>query len=293
VLFDLGHVSSPEPFKKLFNQGMITADAFTDARGVYIDIREVELRDGKPFHSRTGEPLTRSGGKMGKRYKNGLPPEEVGEEYGVDTLRLYEMYMGPLEQSTPWSMEGIRGMQRFLQRVWRNLVSQEGRARRMPSGQEEDVALRKKLHRTISKVTDDIEGLRLNTAIAALIELNNDLVKKEAVSDEMARSLILMLSPFAPHLGEELWSIWGFGDGNLSVQEWPRPQTDLMVEETVILPVQVNGKVRASVEVPAGITEDEARELILELDNVRRYLPDSRGPRRFVYVPGRIFNIVV
>ena len=293
VLFDLGHVSSPEPFKKLFNQGMITADAFTDARGVYVDIREVELCNGKPFHSRTGEALTRSGGKMGKRYKNGLPPEEVGEEYGVDTLRLYEMYMGPLEQSTPWSMEGIRGMQRFLQRVWRNLVSQEGTARRLPSGQGEDVALRKKLHRTISKVTDDIEGLRLNTAIAALIELNNDLVKKEAVSDEMARSLVLMLSPFAPHLGEELWNIWGFGDGNLSVQEWPRPQADLMVEETVILPVQVNGKVRASVEVPAGITEDAAREMILELENVRRYLPDSGGPRRFVYVPGRIFNIVV
>ena len=294
VLFDLGHVSSPEPFRKLFNQGMITADAFTDSRGVYVDIREVELRDGQPFHSQTGEALARSGGKMGKRYKNGLPPEEVGEEYGVDTLRLYEMYMGPLEQSTPWSMEGIRGMQRFLQRVWRNLVSQEGTARRMPSGQGKgDVILRKKLHRTIAKVTDDIEGLRLNTAIAALIELNNDLVKQDAVSDEMARSLILMISPFSPHLGEELWRIWGFGDGDLSVQDWPQPVEDLMVEETVTLPVQINGKVRASVEVPVEITETAARELILELENVRRYLPESGAPKRFVYVPGRIVNIVV
>ena len=294
VLFDLGHVSSPEPFKKLFNQGMITADAFTDARGVYVDIREVELRDGRPFHSKTGEALTRSGGKMGKRYKNGLPPEEVGEEYGVDTLRLYEMYMGPLEQSTPWSMEGIRGMQRFLQRVWRNLVSRDGTARRTAPGKdEEDVALRKKLHRTMAKVTEDIEGLRLNTAIAALIELNNDLVGKEAVSEEVARSLVLMLSPFAPHLGEEVWSIWGFGDGDLSVQDWPQPQEDLLVEDTVTLPVQVNGKVRASVEVPAGITEETARDLILKLDNVRRYLPDSATPKRFVYVPGRIINIVV
>ena len=294
VLFDLGHVSSPEPFKKLFNQGMITADAFIDSRGVYVDIREVEMREGRPFHSQTGEALTRSGGKMGKRYKNGLPPEEVGEEYGVDTLRLYEMYMGPLEQSTPWSMEGIRGMQRFLQRVWRNLVSQEGTARRKPPEQdEEDMALRKKLHRTIAKVTEDIEGLRLNTSIAALIELNNDLVKKETVSEEMARSFVLMLSPFAPHLGEELWRIWGFGDGDLSVQEWPQPQPDLMVEETVTLPVQINGKVRASVEVPTGITEKAARELILELDNVRRYLPDSGDPKRFLYVPGRIINIVV
>ncbi|MGA1196237.1 MAG: leucine--tRNA ligase, partial [Candidatus Latescibacterota bacterium] len=126
ALYDLGYVSTPEPFKKLFNQGMITADAFIDERGVYVDIREVEFKDGVPFHSKTNKKLERSPGKMGKRYKNGLPPEEVGAEYGVDALRLYEMYMGPLEASTPWSMDGIRGMQRFLQRFWRNQISADG-----------------------------------------------------------------------------------------------------------------------------------------------------------------------
>ncbi|MBI2503103.1 MAG: leucine--tRNA ligase [Candidatus Latescibacteria bacterium] len=125
ALFDLGHVSTPEPFKKYFSLGMITADAFADERGVYVDIREVEIREGEPYQISTGKKLQRFAGKMGKRYKNGLPPEEVGEEYGVDTLRLYEMYMGPLDLSTPWSMEGIRGMQRFLQRIWRAFVTQE------------------------------------------------------------------------------------------------------------------------------------------------------------------------
>ena len=148
ALYDLGHVSTPEPFKKLFNQGMITADAFQDERGIYIDIRNVEFRDGEPFEVGTDKPLRRSGGKMGKRYKNGLPPEEVGREYGVDTLRLYEMYMGPLEASAPWSMEGIRGMQRFLQRVWRNFVDQD---REVKIGQGVEPELEKKMHQTIQK----------------------------------------------------------------------------------------------------------------------------------------------
>ena len=140
ALYDLGHISTPEPFKKLFNQGMITADAFQDERGVYIDIRQVEFRDGKAYQSGTDKKLKRSAGKMGKRYKNGLPPEEVGEEFGVDTLRLYEMYMGPLEASAPWSMEGIRGMQRFLQRVWRNFVDQN-RNIKLGQGIEPDLSV--------------------------------------------------------------------------------------------------------------------------------------------------------
>ena len=292
VLFDLGHVSSPEPFKKLLNQGMITADAYTDARGVYVDIRDVELRDGEPFHAKSGEALTRSGGKMGKRYKNGLPPEEVGEEYGVDTLRLYEMYMGPLEQSAPWSMEGIRGMQRFLQRVWRNLVSQDGGPKRLSSDAAEEIGLRKKLHKTIQRVTDDIDGLRLNTAIAALIEFNNDLVGCSGVSKDVARVLILLLAPFAPHISEELWQRWEFGNGDISSQNWPVSDSDLTAEETVTLPIQVNGKVRGNVEVPVDLGEDEVRSLVLQLENVQRHLGDAHI-KRFVFVPGKIINIVL
>ena len=292
ALFDLGHVSSPEPFKKQFSQGMLTADAFTDDRGVYIDIREVAFNaEGEPVHGRTGQRLTRVRGKMGKRYKNGLPPEEVGEEYGVDTLRLYEMYMGPLEQSAPWNMEGIRGMQRVLQRIWRNLVAQDGTAKIDDGTASDD--LRRLLHRTIERVTSDLEGLRFNTAIAALIELNNELVSLERVPAEVARTLILLLHPLAPHLAEELWERCALGSGDLSMHPWPEYDEALTRRDMVVLPVQVNGKVRATIEVPAATPEEEVRRQVLSLDNIQRHLPDSGQIKRMIHVPGRIVNIVV
>ena len=298
VLFDLGHVSSPEPFKRLFNQGMITADAFADGRGAYVDIREVDIRDGEPFHAKTDEKLTRFAGKMGKRYKNGLPPEEVGAEYGIDTLRLYEMYMGPLEASVPWSMEGIRGMQRFLHRVWRNFIERDGSPKNGPGEQDiaeggADEELKKLLHRTIEKVTTDVEELRFNTAIAALIEFNNAIVSRPFVPAWAARDFIRLLAPLAPHMAEELWQRWGFGAGDISRQQWPQVDHELIKEETCVLPVQVNGKVRASVEAPIDITEDALRPLVLELENVRRHLPVSGDIKRFILVPGKIVNVVV
>ena len=292
ALFDLGHVSSPEPFKKQFSQGMVTADAFTDHRGVYIDIRQVAFdANGEPVHAQTGQRLTRFRGKMGKRYKNGPPPEEVGEEYGVDTLRLYEMYMGPLEQSAPWSMEGIRGMQRVLQRIWRNLVAQDGSAK-IDDGPAPD-GLRRLLHRTTERITSDLEALRFNTAIAALIELNNELVPLERVPAEVARTLILLLHPLAPHLGEELWERCGFGSGDLSAQPWPDFDEALTRRDTIVLPVQVNGKVRATIEVPATTSEEAVRQQVLGLENIQRHLPDSGQIKRLILVPGRIVNIVV
>ena len=292
VLFDLGHVSSPEPFKRLFNQGMITADAFADSRGAYVDIREVDIRNGEPFHAKTDEKLTRFAGKMGKRYKNGLPPEEVGEEYGIDTLRLYEMYMGPLEASAPWSMEGIRGMQRFLHRVWRNFVDRDGTPK-LATPDEITPELQKLLHKTIVKVSDDIDGLRFNTAIAALIELNNDLVGVAGVSTELARYFFRLLAPMAPHLAEELWQLYGFGSGDLSVQTWPEADVSLLAEETVVLPIQVNGKVRSNIEVPVDIDETSLRALVLAQENVQKHVDEAAEIRRFIVVPGKIINIVL
>ena len=289
VLFDLGDVTSPEPFKKLFNQGMITADAFTDERGSYVDIRKVSLDGETATHTETGEKLNRFRGKMGKRYKNGLPPEEVGEEYGVDTLRLYEMYMGPLEQSAPWSMEGIRGMQRFLQRVWRNFVREDGE---ILVGDELSEPLSKSLHKTIVRVTEDIEGLRFNTAISGLIELNNELVSLDRIPESLARVFVLLLSPLAPHTAEELWLRCGFGDGDVSSQKWPEPDERMVQEETITLPVQVNGKVRGNIEVAVDIAEEDLRRKVLAMENVQRFLPDSREIRRFILVPGKIVNIV-
>ena len=292
ALYDLGHVSTPEPFKKLFNQGMMTADAFQDDRGVYIDIREVEFRDGEPVEKETGKTLHRSSGKMGKRYKNGLPPEEVGEEFGVDTLRLYEMYMGPLEASAPWSMEGIRGMQRFLQRVWRNFVDSD---RRVRIGESAALApeLERKLHQTIQKVTEDIEGLRFNTAIAALIELNNLLVSLDEVPQAVAKPFLNLLAPFAPHIAEELWEMAGLGRGNLSYQNWPDWDAAKAAEDMIVVPIQVNGKMRGQVEVPVRTGEEEIKSLVLDMESVQKYVADETAIKRFIWVPDKIVNIVV
>ena len=292
ALYDLGHVSTPEPFKKLFNQGMMTADAFQDDRGVYIDIREVEFRDGDPIEKGTGKTLHRFSGKMGKRYKNGLPPEEVGEEFGVDTLRLYEMYMGPLEASAPWSMEGIRGMQRFLQRVWRNFVDSD---RQVKIGESAALTtdLERKLHQTIQKVTEDIEGLRFNTAIAALIELNNLLVSLEEVPQAVAKPFLILLVPFAPHIAEELWEMANFGKGSLSRQSWPEWDAAKVAEDMIVVPIQVNGKMRGQIEVPVRTGEDQIKSLVLDMESIQKYVADETAIKRFIWVPDKIVNIVV
>jgi leucyl-tRNA synthetase len=289
VLYDLGHVSTPEPFKQLFNQGMITADAFTDQRGSYVDIRQVEVRGDDAFHRESGEKLNRFAGKMGKRYKNGLPPEEVGEEYGVDTLRLYEMYMGPLEASTPWSMDGIKGMQRFLQRIWRNFIGDDGQPL---IGGQADKALLKKLNQAIKKTGIELDHLRFNTAIATLISLNNDMVKLKTIPIEIAQSFLLLLNPLAPHISEEIWSRWGLA-GEVSQQDWPQADETLLKEDTMTLPVQINGKARASIEVAVGMDDEQLRQHILGLDVIKRHVPDPEKIKRFIIVPKRIVNIVV
>ncbi len=291
ALYDLGHVSTPEPFKKLFNQGMMTADAFQDERGVYIDIREVEFRDGTPVEKGTGKVLRRSFGKMGKRYKNGLPPEEIGKEFGVDTLRLYEMYMGPLEASAPWSMEGIRGMQRFLQRVWRNFVDSHRREMEEPAALTAD--MERKLHQTIQKVTEHIEGLRFNTAIAALIELNNLLVSSNGVPQAVAKPFLMLLAPFAPHIAEELWEMAGFGAGDLSGQSWPESDAAKAAEDLIVVPIQVNGKMRGQLEVPVRTGEDAIKSLVLNMESIQKYVADETAIKRFIWVPDKIVNIVV
>ncbi|MFL2540362.1 MAG: class I tRNA ligase family protein [Candidatus Latescibacterota bacterium] len=290
VLYDLGHISTPEPFKKLFNQGMITADAFQDDRGVYIDIRNVESRDGEHYEIGTNKKLQRSTGKMGKRYKNGLPPEEIGAEYGVDTLRLYEMYMGPLEASAPWSMEGIRGMQRFLHRVWRNFIDQDRNAK---IGNEINDKLEKKLHQTILKVTEHIEGLKFNTAIAALIELNNELVALQSVPQVVAKPFLKLLSPLAPHIAEEIWHLANLGDGELSLAAWPIADVDKLLEDQVLMPIQINGKIRGQIEVSVDLGQDEIKALALDVEGVKKYVPDTTNIKRFIFVPGKIINIVI
>jgi leucyl-tRNA synthetase len=287
VLFDLGHVSTPEPFGRLFNQGYILADAFQDERGVYVPAADV-VEDQGGFSYR-GRPVTRSHGKMGKSLKNSVSPDDVFAEYGVDTLRLYEMFMGPLDASKPWTTRDIVGVHRFVLRLWRSLVDPDSGD--LQVGEEEPRAeLLALTHRTIAAVTADLEALRFNTAVARFFELNNALVGEGAVPRMVADTFVRLLAPFAPHLCEELWERLGHGE-SVAFAPWPEFDPVLAAEETVTLVVQVNGKVRDRIPVPAGITAEEAQARALASEKVLPYLKGS-PPARVVVRPPGLVNIV-
>jgi leucyl-tRNA synthetase len=286
VLYDLGQISSFEPFRKLFNQGYIQAYAFRDARGVIVPAEDVEERDGTYFYE--GQEVFREYGKMGKSLKNVVTPDEMCERYGADTFRVYEMAMGPLDVSRPWETRAVVGSQRFLQRAWRLVVDEETGASRVvdePAGDE----VRRLLHRTIDGVRTDMDELRFNTAIAKLIELTNAATPLPATPREVAEPLVLMLSPFAPHVAEELWGKLGH-EGTLAYAEFPVANPALLVADSVTYPVQVNGKVRGRVEVAAGAAEAEVREAALAA--VADHLA-GRDPRKVIVVPGRMVSVVI
>ena len=286
VLYDLGHVSSFEPFRKLFNQGYIQAYAYRDARGVVVPAEEVVERDGAYFYE--GAPVAREYGKMGKSLKNVVTPDEMCEQYGADTFRVYEMAMGPLDVSRPWETRAVVGSQRFLQRVWRLVVDEETGAVRVT---DEPVApaVRKHLHRVIAGVREDLDELRFNTAIAKLIELTNTLTPLPAVSREAVEPLVLMLAPFAPHLAEELWRKLGH-EGSLAYVDFPVADPAQLVAESVTYPVQVNGKVRARVEVAPDAAEAVIRSAAL---TAAGEVLAGREPKKVIVVPGRLVSVVV
>ncbi|MFZ5871256.1 MAG: leucine--tRNA ligase [Actinomycetota bacterium] len=289
VLFDLGYVSSSEPFYRLFNQGYIQAYAFRDARGQVVPAAEVqEAPDGGGW-TYQGQPVVREYGKMGKSLKNVVTPDDMYDAYGADTFRVYEMSMGPLDVSRPWDTRAVVGSLRFLQRVWRNVVDEETGALRVGDGPADD-ATRRLLHRTVAGVTDDMENLRFNTAVAKLIELNNHLTKQAVAPREVVEPLVLMLAPLAPHLAEELWSRLGH-ETSLAYEPFPVADPALLVEETVTCVVQVAGKVRDRLQVPPSVGEDELRELALACEGVRRAL-DGRAVRTVVVRAPRLVNVV-
>jgi leucyl-tRNA synthetase len=287
VLYDLGHVSTPEPFGRLFNQGYILADAFQDERGVYVPAAEV-VEDGGSFHYQ-GRPVTRSHGKMGKSLRNSVSPDDVFAEYGVDTLRLYEMFMGPLDASKPWTTRDIVGVHRFVLRLWRSLVD-PGSGELLVSEEEPRAELLTLTHRTVAAVTADLEALRFNTAVARFFELNNALVGEERIPRVVAETFVRLLAPFAPHLCEELWELLGHSE-SVAFAPWPEFDPALVAEETVILVVQVNGKVRDRIPVPAGISAEEAQARALASEKVLPYLKGS-APARVVARPPGLVNIV-
>jgi leucyl-tRNA synthetase len=298
VLFDLGHVSTPEPFGRLFNQGYIQAAAYTDARGAYVEASKVEEENGGFVYrdaDRT-EPVSRQFGKMGKSLKNAVTPDDVCAEYGCDTLRVYEMSMGPLEASKPWNTRDIAGAYRFLQRVWRNLIDEETGLPRIADEPAETPLLRA-LHKTIAGVRRDMETLGFNTAVAKLIEFNNDLTKARGpdsgkpVPRAVGEALVLLLAPLAPHLCEEAWSRFGH---TTSLAHAPYPQADpaLLADDTVEIPVQVLGKLRAKINVAAGLDAAALEAAALADEAVQKHLA-GRPVKKVIVVPGKLVNLVV
>jgi leucyl-tRNA synthetase len=292
VLFDLGHVSTPEPFHRLFNQGTITAAAFTDDRGAYVEASEVEERDGSWFHD--SAEVIRHDGKMGKSLKNAVAPDDIYRDYGADTLRLYEMFTGPLDASRPWSTQDIVGVHKFLQRFWRNVVDEDTGELHVTEVPADDDT-RRQLHRTIAKVGADMAKLEFNTAIAALMELNNRLTRvvqqEGSAPREVVRAMVQMLAPLTPHVAEELWERLG-EHSSLAFVDFPEPDPALLVDETVEVPVQVNGKVRGKVTVASGASDAEHEAAARGDARIAEQLADVTV-RKVVVVPGRMVNFVV
>ena len=296
VLYDLGHVSSVEPYRRLFNQGYIQAAAYTDERGFYVEASEVETRDGRYFHG--DREVRREFGKMGKSLKNSVTPDEMYAAYGADTLRLYEMSTGPLDQSRPWETRDVVGVFRLLQRIWRNVVD-ETTGDLVVSGEEPDDETLRAVARAVAGVRDSMETLRFNVAIAKVTELNNFLTARYSgsggsglgVPEEVAETLVLLLAPLAPHAAEELWARLGHEE---SLVREPFPEADpvWLIENEVEIPVQVNGKLRARIDVPVGLSSADLEAAARADDRVAELL-EGATVRKVIAVPDRLINFVV
>ncbi|MDT5078881.1 MAG: leucyl-tRNA synthetase [Mycobacterium sp.] len=293
VLFDLGHVSSREPFRRLVNQGYIQAFAYTDARGSYVPAAEVVEREGKFYWpGPDGEvEVAQEFGKIGKSLKNSVSPDEICDEYGADTLRVYELSMGPLEASRPWATKDVIGAHRFLQRVWRVVIDERTGLERVSDHEAVSDETQRLLHRTIAGVAEDYAALRNNTAAAKLIEYTNHLTKEGVSARAAVEPLVLMVAPLAPHLAEELWKRLGH---DTSLAHGPFPQADpaFLVEDTVEYPVQVNGKVRGRITVAADADADALEAAALAEEKVAAFVAGAT-PKKIIVVAGRLVNIVL
>ena len=306
VLFDLGHVSVAEPFGRLFNQGMIRSFAYRDGRGAYVGYDDVDISGDVPVYKETGGRLTETVEKMSKSLKNVVNPDQVIESFGADTFRMYEMFMGPLEASKPWNPTDVPGVHRFLHRVWRLLIGDDDIASMI--GDEPDCAdIEKALHKLIKKVGEDIEAMKFNTAIAAMMEFINIVYKatyvvtgvsggptsvvKGFMTRSQAERFVVVLSPFAPHLGEELWQRLGH-DGSIAYEPWPAYDEAMLTVASVEMSVQINGKNRARITVPADADNDTVLAAALAEPRIAE-LTAGKNVIKKIVVPGRLVNLVV
>ena len=331
VFYDIGLVHTKEPFQKLVNQGMILGESFrywddntadhSDAEPTLYSVDEVEQREEGPFAIADGRPLKarwlngtgietdpdgqailssdnqtvlleRVVEKMSKSRGNVVNPDDVIAEYGADSMRLYEMFIGPLEKAAPWSTEGIQGIFRFLQRVWRLIIddSDQGESLRDMEAGSGTPEQQKLIAKTIIGVTEDLETMRFNTAISKLMVFVRDIARDAQIPRTGAEVLTLLLSPMAPHLAEELWLRMGHQE-SLAYAPWPEADAQLLVEDVVTLVVQVNGKKRDQITVPQDATQNEVEALALASERVQRLL-DGRPAKKVIVVPGRLVNIV-
>ena len=289
VLFDLGHVSTREPFHRLYNQGYIQAAAYQDPRGIYVDAVEVIEENGDFFHN--GELVTRSFGKMGKSLRNSVTPDEMYDKFGADTLRLYEMFMGPLDQDRPWETQSVVGSQRLLQRVWRNLIDEET-GDLIVSEEEPPSRLKRILHQTIQSVRDDMENLRFNTAIARITELNNEITKLDSHTPrDIAEVLVHLLSPLVPHIAEELWEKLGHKN-SIVYSQFPTAEPSFLVDELVEIPIQINGKLKSRIVVANDCSSTELKEIAL-LDPKISSILSGNQIKKEIIIEGKLVNFVI
>jgi leucyl-tRNA synthetase len=292
VLYDLGHVSTSEPFRRLFNQGMIQGFAYRDRRGLTVYADDVEAREGETFVRRgTDEPVARVIAKMSKSLKNVVNPDEIIGQYGADTFRLYEMFMGPLDASKPWNTRDVPGLFKLCQRVWRLIVDEETNelSATLTRDEPDDETLRM-LHKTIQRVTEDIEQLKFNTAIAAIFDFVNFLTPKPKRPRAVIEPFVLIVSPFAPHLGEELWHRLGH-EATLAYEPWPVFDERLARDEEVEIAVQITGKVKARIMVPADADARAVEAAALANDRVQGLI-SGKQIRKVIVVPKRLVNII-
>jgi len=286
VLFDLGIVSTDEPYQKLYNQGMILAFAYESSAGAKVPSDQVEEREGRYFHSESGEELKQIVAKMSKSLKNVVNPDDVCSQFGADSLRLYEMFLGPLDATKPWAENGVKGVYNFLNRVYKFFANPE----HYHEGLDGDEVL-KSLHATIKKVEDDIEALHFNTAISQMMIFSNLVIKKGEVSRESASAFIRLLAPFAPHLAEEVWSIMGM-EQSIALSAWPSYDEKYLKEDHFQYPVMINGKLRFKINLPLDMPEEQIREEVLAHETAQKWT-EGKIPKRFIHVPNKIINLVV
>ncbi|MGX7265819.1 leucine--tRNA ligase [Enterococcus crotali] len=288
-LYDIGVVPTKEPYQKLYNQGMILGQSFRDSRGVLVPTTMVEKRDGIWVNIETGEALEEAPAKMSKSLKNVVNPDDVVEKYGADTLRMYEMFMGPLDASIAWSENGLEGSRKFLDRVWRLIVDENDKMRDRITTIN-DGRLSKVYNQTVKKVTEDMENLHFNTAISQLMVFVNEANKVDVLPYDYIEGFVQLLAPIAPHIGEELWAILG-NDESLTNAPWPTYDEAALIEDEVEVVFQVNGKVRTKLNIARGLSKEELEEKALAAEEIQAFI-EGKTVRKVIVVPDKLVNIV-